>query len=147
MGRDARLRCLVPASLSHTTDPQLSSPPPIPQDIVSGTFKGFALLRQQAHGRADQRPAYLAGYGLVPPAQVRVARRTWERGVEAVKRGLKLARGPQLTAARPESNASPRVFPTQTKQAGPPEPRPLPPRDAIWGGGGLSDGYTRAEVS
>lgn len=41
-------------------------------DIVSGTFKGFALLRQQAlASRADGRPAYLAGYGLVPPAQVR----------------------------------------------------------------------------
>ena len=38
---------------------------------MSGTFKGFALLRQQAHGRTEQRPAYLAGYGLVPPAQVR----------------------------------------------------------------------------
>lgn len=43
-------------------------------DIVSGTFKGFALLRQQAlASRADGRPAYLAGYGLVPPAQVRGA--------------------------------------------------------------------------
>lgn len=39
-------------------------------DIVSGTFKGFALLRQQALGRVDSRPAYLAGYGLVPPTQV-----------------------------------------------------------------------------
>ena len=43
-------------------------------DIVSGTFKGFALLRQQAlASRADGRPAYLAGYGLVPPAQVRLS--------------------------------------------------------------------------
>ena len=53
----------------------------------------------------------------------------------------------RTAGARANGSALPRVFPFPTHtQAGPPDPRPLPPRDPIWGGGGLSDGYTRAEV-
>lgn len=50
-------------------------------DIVKGTFKGFALLRQITNpggGRpgpvgnpmAQPRPVYAPGYGLIPPSQV-----------------------------------------------------------------------------
>lgn len=52
-------------------------------DIVKGTFKGFALLRQitnpssaRAGGlpnsMAQPRPVYAPGYGLIPPSQVLV---------------------------------------------------------------------------
>lgn len=55
-------------------------------DIVKGTFKGFALLRQITNpggGRpapvgnpmAQPRPVYAPGYGLIPPSQV--SRRAW----------------------------------------------------------------------
>lgn len=51
-------------------------------DIVKGTFKGFALLRQIANPgnpraggipnpMAQPRPVYAPGYGLIPPSQVR----------------------------------------------------------------------------
>lgn len=51
-------------------------------DIVKGTFKGFALLRQitnpggvragpLANPMANPRPVYAPGYGLIPPSQVR----------------------------------------------------------------------------
>lgn len=53
-------------------------------DIVKGTFKGFALLRQlgssppyraappvaPAPVTAGSRPVYAPGYGLIPPSQV-----------------------------------------------------------------------------
>lgn len=44
-------------------------------DIVRGTFKGFAMLRQIAiatgHGPfAQPQPVYVQGYGFVPPSQV-----------------------------------------------------------------------------
>jgi rRNA processing protein Krr1/Pno1 len=49
-------------------------------DIVKGTFKGFALLRQitnagvrpmgMAAPMAQPRPVYAPGYGLIPPSQV-----------------------------------------------------------------------------
>lgn len=50
-------------------------------DIVKGTFKGFALLRQitnpggaragpLANPMAQPRPVYAPGYGLIPPSQV-----------------------------------------------------------------------------
>ena len=43
-------------------------------DIVNGTFKGFAMLRQvtneQAKGDATVcQPVYAPGYGLIPPSQ------------------------------------------------------------------------------
>ncbi len=47
-------------------------------DIIRGTFKGFALLRQATGqgSRASQpvasRPVYAPGYGLIPPSQVRL---------------------------------------------------------------------------
>ena len=70
-------RILLSVSLSlslQKTSSRFPSKKKTSSDIVSGTFKGFALLRQQAlASRADGRPAYLAGYGLVPPAQVRGA--------------------------------------------------------------------------
>ena len=45
-------------------------------DIVRGTFKGFALLRQLAGPPLHQqhalpRPIYAPGYGLIPSTQVR----------------------------------------------------------------------------
>jgi rRNA processing protein Krr1/Pno1 len=45
-------------------------------DIVRGTFKGFALLRQLAGPQLHQqhqipRPIYAPGYGLIPSTQVR----------------------------------------------------------------------------
>ena len=51
-------------------------------DIVKGTFKGFALLRQITNAgvrpmalpptpMAQPRPVYAPGYGLIPPSQVR----------------------------------------------------------------------------
>jgi rRNA processing protein Krr1/Pno1 len=47
-------------------------------DIVKGTFKGFALLRQLGHPLDPRepsvpapRPVYAPGYGLIPPNQVR----------------------------------------------------------------------------
>jgi hypothetical protein len=55
-------------------------------DIVKGTFKGFALLRQVTNAgvrpmgmppaapMAQPRPVYAPGYGLIPPSQVRAAR-------------------------------------------------------------------------
>jgi hypothetical protein len=54
-------------------------------DIVKGTFKGFALLRQITNPGgvvrapplptpvAQPRPVYAPGYGLIPPSQVRAA--------------------------------------------------------------------------
>ena len=50
-------------------------------DIVKGTFKGFALLRQitnpggaragpLGNPMAQPRPVYAPGYGLIPPSQV-----------------------------------------------------------------------------
>eukprot|EP00878_Enallax_costatus_P005199 GHUV01005463.1.p1 GENE.GHUV01005463.1~~GHUV01005463.1.p1 ORF type:complete len:234 (+),score=50.81 GHUV01005463.1:1033-1734(+) len=50
-------------------------------DIVKGTFKGFALLRQitnpggaragpLANPMAQPRPVYAPGYGLIPPSQL-----------------------------------------------------------------------------
>ena len=56
-------------------------------DIVNGTFKGFALLRQVAAPQGSPlrpspfplvlqpqpRPVYAPGYGLIPPSQVRMA--------------------------------------------------------------------------
>jgi len=53
-------------------------------DIVKGTFKGFALLRQVTTAgapprpvnappvapMAQPRPVYAPGYGLIPPSQV-----------------------------------------------------------------------------
>jgi len=49
-------------------------------DIVKGTFKGFALLRQITNPGAPRagampmaaqpRPVYAPGYGLIPPSQV-----------------------------------------------------------------------------
>lgn len=51
-------------------------------DIVKGTFKGFALLRQitspggaragpiAANPMAQPRPVYAPGYGLIPPSQL-----------------------------------------------------------------------------
>ena len=51
-------------------------------DIVKGTFKGFALLRQVTNAgvrppgvqapapMAQPRPVYAPGYGLIPPSQV-----------------------------------------------------------------------------
>jgi rRNA processing protein Krr1/Pno1 len=49
-------------------------------DIVKGTFKGFALLRQITNAgvrpmgitapMAQPRPVYAPGYGLIPPSQV-----------------------------------------------------------------------------
>lgn len=55
-------------------------------DIVKGTFKGFALLRQitnpggaragpLANPMAQPRPVYAPGYGLIPPSQVSTATR------------------------------------------------------------------------
>lgn len=50
-------------------------------DIVRGTFKGFAMLRQIAISAAPQpvipqydqpSPVYVQGYGFVPPSQVRL---------------------------------------------------------------------------
>jgi rRNA processing protein Krr1/Pno1 len=47
-------------------------------DIVKGTFKGFALLRQVTNAgarpmpaapMAQPRPVYAPGYGLIPPSQ------------------------------------------------------------------------------
>ena len=55
-------------------------------DIVKGTFKGFALLRQVTNAgvrpmampggapMAQPRPVYAPGYGLIPPSQVRHSR-------------------------------------------------------------------------
>jgi hypothetical protein len=47
-------------------------------DIVRGTFKGFAMLRQIAIGTqggmaqfGQPQPVYVQGYGFVPPSQVR----------------------------------------------------------------------------
>ncbi|GIL93565.1 hypothetical protein Vretifemale_20967 [Volvox reticuliferus] len=47
-------------------------------DIVRGTFKGFALLRQATghssrgpNQLATNKPVYAPGYGLIPPSQVR----------------------------------------------------------------------------
>ena len=50
-------------------------------DIVRGTFKGFAMLRQIAlsttqpgmPGFGQPQPVYVQGYGFVPPSQVRAA--------------------------------------------------------------------------
>ncbi len=47
-------------------------------DIVRGTFKGFAMLRQIAlstsqpgmPGFGQPQPVYVQGYGFVPPSQV-----------------------------------------------------------------------------
>eukprot|EP00803_Ostreobium_quekettii_P004020 evm.model.scf_1666.1 EVM.evm.TU.scf_1666.1 scf_1666:6619-9159(-) len=43
-------------------------------DIVKGTFKGFALLRQIATNLPDAtatyQPVYAPGYGLIPPSQI-----------------------------------------------------------------------------
>eukprot|EP00803_Ostreobium_quekettii_P001812 evm.model.scf_2157.2 EVM.evm.TU.scf_2157.2 scf_2157:21004-24161(-) len=43
-------------------------------DIVKGTFKGFALLRQMATNPPDPmspyQPVYAPGYGLIPPSQI-----------------------------------------------------------------------------
>ena len=46
-------------------------------DIVRGTFKGFAMLRQIAIGTqgsmaqfGQPQPVYVQGYGFVPPSQV-----------------------------------------------------------------------------
>lgn len=55
-------------------------------DIVKGTFKGFALLRQitnpggaragpLGNPMAQPRPVYAQGYGLIPPSQVSKAAR------------------------------------------------------------------------
>ena len=51
------------------------------QDIVAGTFKGFAMLRSyatqanKAPGALDllgqPAPVYIEGYGFIPPSQVR----------------------------------------------------------------------------
>lgn len=53
-------------------------------DIVRGTFKGFAMLRQIAlstsqpgmPGFGQPQPVYVQGYGFVPPSQVRQGRQT-----------------------------------------------------------------------
>lgn len=80
--------CLVRVSPAHT--PHVSSwvtycclllgQRPQVTDIVKGTFKGFALLRQLSgqppyRGTAAPsvpagRPVYAPGYGLIPPSQV-----------------------------------------------------------------------------
>jgi len=45
-------------------------------DIVNGTFKGFAMLRQATtEGTKDPttcQPVYAPGYGLIPPSQQQV---------------------------------------------------------------------------
>lgn len=46
-------------------------------DIVNGTFKGFAMLRQIANEQTAVdstlcQPVYAAGYGLIPPSQVSI---------------------------------------------------------------------------
>lgn len=53
-------------------------------DIVRGTFKGFALLRQLAGPPLHQqhqlpRPIYAPGYGLIPSTQVRYLSRYLSR--------------------------------------------------------------------
>jgi len=78
----------------------LAGPPPavalaecLVRDIVAGCFKGFALLRQQAGAGAearhpDTRPAYLPGYGLVPPSALAVAVSYLAEGREERVRGV-----------------------------------------------------------
>ena len=71
--------------IDQTVDPMkvtISGPPrslelavSMVTDIVTGTFKGFALLRQIATNPPDPmspyQPVYAPGYGLIPPSQVR----------------------------------------------------------------------------
>ena len=77
----------------------LAGPPPavalaecLVRDIVAGCFKGFALLRQQAGAGAearhpDTRPAYLPGYGLVPPSALAEAVSYLAEGREGARGG------------------------------------------------------------
>lgn len=68
------------------------------QDIVSGSFKGFAMLRQMAHqpptaegGLAGPMPMYIEGYGFVPPAQ----------GLGGGAGAVLMPRTPEAAAQRP----------------------------------------------
>lgn len=85
------LSCLPPIPLlqiDQSTDPTRVTIAGSPQslqlavsmvnDIVRGTFKGFAMLRQIAlstsqpgmPGYGQPQPVYVQGYGFVPPSQV-----------------------------------------------------------------------------
>lgn len=81
-------RPLFPAQIDQSTDPTRVTIAGSPQslqlavsmvnDIVRGTFKGFAMLRQIAlatsqpgmPGYGQPQPVYVQGYGFVPPSQV-----------------------------------------------------------------------------
>jgi hypothetical protein len=78
-----RLRRAAEVTISGTPH-SLSLAVSMVTDIVKGTFKGFALLRQIANpspapvrpgplgnAMAQPRPVYAPGYGLIPPSQVR----------------------------------------------------------------------------
>ncbi len=80
---------LLPLQIDQSTDPTRVTIAGSPQslqlavsmvnDIVRGTFKGFAMLRQIAlstsqpgmPGFGQPQPVYVQGYGFVPPSQVR----------------------------------------------------------------------------
>jgi hypothetical protein len=75
-------------------------------DIVKGTFKGFALLRQITNpggGRpgpvgnpmAQPRPVYAPGYGLIPPSQVSRAAGARRRSVWGLQRPRTVQRAGQ----------------------------------------------------
>jgi hypothetical protein len=78
--------CSAPTEVTISGTPHsLSLAVSMVTDIVKGTFKGFALLRQMtnpggpragplANPMAQPRPVYAPGYGLIPPSQVRRAR-------------------------------------------------------------------------
>lgn len=73
---------LWPSPTIEQSSPGLTASrrPALPQvnDIVRGTFKGFAMLRQIAlsssqpgmPGFGQPQPVYVQGYGFVPPSQV-----------------------------------------------------------------------------
>jgi hypothetical protein len=103
-------------------------------DIVKGTFKGFALLRQVTNAgvrpagapapapapapMAQPRPVYAPGYGLIPPSQVRAGpRREGGAGIGAQRSRPAVCgcgRGGCRRAAPQSAHASPtaRLRPT-----------------------------------
>jgi hypothetical protein len=84
-------------------------------DIVRGTFKGFAMLRQIAMATglgpfAQPQPVYVQGYGFVPPSQV------FAPGEEGLA-GLGGAGGGPMLRSPPSGPLTPPITPLRANDA------------------------------
>jgi len=84
-------------------------------DIVRGTFKGFAMLRQIAMATglgpfAQPQPVYVQGYGFVPPSQV------FAQGEEGFA-GVGGAGGGQMLRSPPSGPLTPPITPLRANDA------------------------------